>query len=161
MLGGNPRSTQRERMRSRSRTIIARRSTEPAIQRLYRDYVVAIVDDASSRPHQRTPEEIPADYQRQAALLSSVKATAVFQLTFTDLDVSAIPQPPRSIVPIFAALGMVDTQLRPKQEETQILQSSVPSVATVHQRSRNPRASQDDPAKRSNVRDVRQRISIH
>jgi hypothetical protein len=38
----------------------------------------------------------------------------VFQLTFTDLDVTSIPQPPGSILPLFAALGMVDTQLRPK-----------------------------------------------
>ena len=52
--------------------------------------------------------------RRQSTLLESVKAAAVFQLTFTDLDVGAIPQPPGSILPLFAALGMVDTQLRPK-----------------------------------------------
>jgi hypothetical protein len=52
--------------------------------------------------------------RRQVELLSASKATALFQLTFTDLDVAAIPQPPGSILPLFAALGMVDTQLRPK-----------------------------------------------
>jgi hypothetical protein len=51
---------------------------------------------------------------RQGELLDAAKAAAVFQLTFTDLDISAFPQPPGSILPLFAALGMVDTQLRPK-----------------------------------------------
>jgi hypothetical protein len=58
--------------------------TEPAIQRLYRDYVVAIVD--------------------------VVRPTHIG----SDLDISAFPQPPGSTLPLFAALGMVDTQLRPK-----------------------------------------------
>ena len=59
--------------------------------------------------------EIQARYiRRQGELLDAAKAAAVFQLTFTDLDISAFPQPPGSILPLFAALGMVDTQLRPK-----------------------------------------------
>ncbi|MDF2775396.1 MAG: ATPase with chaperone, ATP-binding subunit [Geminicoccaceae bacterium] len=61
-----------------------------------------------------SPEEQARYLRRQVALLESVNATAVFQLTFTDLDIAAIPQPPGSILPLFAALGMVDTQLRPK-----------------------------------------------
>jgi hypothetical protein len=52
--------------------------------------------------------------RRQAALLDAAGAAAVFQLTFTDLDLGTIPQPPGSILPVFATLGMVDTQLRPK-----------------------------------------------
>jgi hypothetical protein len=52
--------------------------------------------------------------RRQAELLDAANAAAVFQLTFTDLDIGTIPQPPGSILPLFAALGMVDTQLRPK-----------------------------------------------
>ena len=52
--------------------------------------------------------------RRQAELLDAAGAAAVFQLTFTDLDLGAIPQPPGSILPVFATLGMVDTQLRPK-----------------------------------------------
>ncbi len=51
---------------------------------------------------------------RQAQLLDTVRATAVFQLTFTDLDLSAIPVPPGSILPLFAALGLVDDDLNPK-----------------------------------------------
>jgi len=51
---------------------------------------------------------------RQSELLDAAHATAVFQLTFTDLDLGSIPQPPGSILPLFAALGMVDTQLKPK-----------------------------------------------
>jgi hypothetical protein len=52
--------------------------------------------------------------RRQAELLDAAGAAAVFQLTFTDLDLETIPQPPGSILPVFATLGMVDTQLRPK-----------------------------------------------
>jgi hypothetical protein len=63
---------------------------------------------------QSSPEMQARYIRRHAALLETAHATAVFQLTFTDLDVSAIPQPPGSILPIFAALGMVDTALRPK-----------------------------------------------
>jgi hypothetical protein len=52
--------------------------------------------------------------RRQLELLDAANATAVFQLTFTDLDLTSIPQPPGSILSLFASLGMVDTQLRPK-----------------------------------------------
>jgi len=70
---------------------------------------------SASVPGLQSSLEVQARYvRRQAELLDAVDATAVFQLTFTDLDVSAYPQPPGSILPLFAALGMVDTQLRPK-----------------------------------------------
>jgi hypothetical protein len=46
--------------------------------------------------------------------LDNARAAAVFQLTFTDLDLSAAPPPPGSILTVFAALGLVDTQLRAK-----------------------------------------------
>ena len=70
---------------------------------------------SASVPGLESSREEQARYlRRQSALLESVKAAAVFQLTFTDLEVDAIPQPPGSILPLFAALGMVDTQLRPK-----------------------------------------------
>jgi hypothetical protein len=59
--------------------------------------------------------QIQARYiRRQSELLDAAGATALFQLTFTDLDLGSIPQPPGSILPLFATLGMVDTQLRPK-----------------------------------------------
>ncbi len=51
---------------------------------------------------------------RQGQLLDSVKAIAVFQLTFTDLDLSSFVLPPGSILPLFAHLGFVDINLSPK-----------------------------------------------
>ncbi len=50
----------------------------------------------------------------QMKLLDAVKAQAVFQLTFTDLDLVAHPPPPGSIVPLFARCGLVDVNLNPK-----------------------------------------------
>jgi hypothetical protein len=50
--------------------------------------------------------------ERQARLLDQVRATAVFQLTFTDLDPSIFP--PNSILPLFAHCGLVDVNLAPK-----------------------------------------------
>jgi len=51
----------------------------------------------------------------QAELLDSARAVAVFQLSFADLALSLFPpQPPGSILPLFATLGLVDTMLTPK-----------------------------------------------
>jgi len=51
----------------------------------------------------------------QAELLDSARAVAVFQLSFADLALSLFPpQPPGSILPLFATLGLVDTVLTPK-----------------------------------------------
>ena len=63
---------------------------------------------------QSSPQMQARYIHRQSELLDAANAAGVFQLTFTDIDVSSIPQPPGSILPLFAALGMVDTQLRPK-----------------------------------------------
>ena len=52
--------------------------------------------------------------RRQARMLDSARASAVFQLTFTDLDIPSLNLPPGSILPLFASLGMVDANLRPK-----------------------------------------------
>jgi hypothetical protein len=38
----------------------------------------------------------------------------VFQLSFTDLDLGSFPKPLPAILPLFAALGLVDSDLRPK-----------------------------------------------
>jgi hypothetical protein len=46
---------------------------------------------------------------RQALLLDSARAVAVFQLTFADLDLSTYTLPPGSILPLFAHLGVVDS----------------------------------------------------
>jgi hypothetical protein len=51
---------------------------------------------------------------RQMQLLDTAHAIAVFQLTFTDLDLSGITLPPGSILPVFAHLGLVDINLQPK-----------------------------------------------
>ena len=49
---------------------------------------------------------------RQAQLLDEVGATAVFQLTFTDIDLTSFPPDP--ILYLFATLGLVDVDLNPK-----------------------------------------------
>ena len=51
---------------------------------------------------------------RQMQLLDQANALFVFQLTFTDLDLSGVPLPPGSILPLFASLGLVDIHLNPK-----------------------------------------------
>lgn len=53
--------------------------------------------------------------RRQERMLDSARAIAVFQLTYTDLDISAYqPLPANSILPLFASLGHVDVNLSPK-----------------------------------------------
>jgi len=53
--------------------------------------------------------------EKHMQLLDSVEAIAVFQLTFTDIDLGSLPpQPPGSILPLFAHLGLVDVDLNPK-----------------------------------------------
>lgn len=61
-----------------------------------------------------TPALQAAYIARQAALLDGAGAVALFQITFTDLDLSAIPVPPGSVLPLFAHLGLVDSALNPK-----------------------------------------------
>jgi hypothetical protein len=51
---------------------------------------------------------------RQSRILDSVRAAGLFQITFTDLDMSAIPLPAGSILALFAHLGLVDLALQPK-----------------------------------------------
>ena len=54
-------------------------------------------------------------YQGVETVLDAAKAVAVFQLTYADLDLTQYPpQPPGSILPLFASLGLVDTELRAK-----------------------------------------------
>jgi hypothetical protein len=61
-----------------------------------------------------SPDEQRRYVARQMQLLDAARATAVFQLTFTDLDLIAHPPPPGSILPLFAHLGLVDIDLIPK-----------------------------------------------
>ena len=51
---------------------------------------------------------------RQSQILDAAGARGLFQITFTDLDLSAQPPPPGSILPLFAHLGLVDSALQPK-----------------------------------------------
>jgi hypothetical protein len=52
--------------------------------------------------------------RRQSELLESVHAVALFQLTFADIDTTGLHLPPTSIIPLFASLGVVDSDLHPK-----------------------------------------------
>jgi hypothetical protein len=61
-----------------------------------------------------SPAEQARYLDRQARLLDSARAVALFQLTFADLDLSAITVPPGSILPLFAHLGVVDSALGAK-----------------------------------------------
>jgi hypothetical protein len=49
---------------------------------------------------------------RQATLLDQAQAVGMFQLTFTDLDTTALP--PGTILPLFSYNGLVDENLVPK-----------------------------------------------
>lgn len=56
-----------------------------------------------------------ADYiSRHHDLLMAVNATAVFQLVFTDLDLTGLPADVPPSIAYFAYLGLVDQQLQPK-----------------------------------------------
>jgi hypothetical protein len=61
-----------------------------------------------------TPELQGRYIRRQAEILDAADAAAVFQITFTDLDLSAAPPPAGSVLPLFAHLGLVDSVLAPK-----------------------------------------------
>lgn len=56
-----------------------------------------------------TPAEQARYIDRQERLLDSARAVGVFQLTFYDLDLSASPPPPGSILPLFTHLGLADS----------------------------------------------------
>lgn len=59
--------------------------------------------------------ELQRDYiDHHSHLLDEVKATAVFQLLFTDLDVTALPESIPASIGYFAYLGLVDINLQPK-----------------------------------------------
>jgi len=61
-----------------------------------------------------SPDEEARYISRQERLLDSAKAKGVFQLTFYDLDLSANPPPPGSILPLFAHLGLADSAMHAK-----------------------------------------------
>jgi hypothetical protein len=51
---------------------------------------------------------------RQSQLLENANAVGVFQLAFADLDLASFPKPLPTILPLFATLGLVDANLKPK-----------------------------------------------
>jgi len=55
---------------------------------------------------------------RQSQLLDKAKATAVFQLSFTDIDLAHLPSTVDPSIKYFAYLGLVDTNLQPKPSLT-------------------------------------------
>ena len=61
-----------------------------------------------------TPDMQARYIHRHAQILDQAEAAAVFQITFSDLDLSASPPPSGSILPLFAHLGLVDSALGPK-----------------------------------------------
>ena len=61
-----------------------------------------------------SPDEEARYIGQQERLLDSAKAVGAFQLTFYDLDLSANPPPPGSILPLFAHLGLADSALHAK-----------------------------------------------
>lgn len=61
-----------------------------------------------------SPAEQARYLDRQERLLDSARARGVFQLTFYDLDLSASPPPPGSILPLFTHLGLADSALHAK-----------------------------------------------
>ena len=64
---------------------------------------------------QSSPAKQAAYLRRQEKLLDSAKAIAVFELNFSDIDLTAYqPLPAGSTLPLFASLGFVDASLRPK-----------------------------------------------
>jgi hypothetical protein len=70
---------------------------------------------ASVRGVFSTSPEMQSRYiARQSELLDGAKAIAVFQLSFADLDLGSFPKPVPAILPLFATLGLVDSDLRPK-----------------------------------------------
>ncbi len=59
------------------------------------------------------------DYiSRQSLLLDQAKAIAVFQLLFTDIDLSSLPSTVDPTIKYFAYLGLVDINLQPKHSLT-------------------------------------------
>ena len=70
---------------------------------------------ASAKGFFSSSPEIQARYiKRQSELLEAASAIGVFQLSFTDLDLGSFPKPVPAILPLFATLGLVDANLKPK-----------------------------------------------
>ena len=70
---------------------------------------------SGSVPGLTSSPDLQARYlRRHMQLADEAKLLGVFQITFTDLDLSSYPVPNGSILPLFAQLGLVDVGYRPK-----------------------------------------------
>ncbi|HEY5745996.1 MAG TPA: hypothetical protein VIU12_07955 [Chryseolinea sp.] len=67
-----------------------------------------------TRTFTSSPELQQRYIERQAQLLSAVKAIGYFQLTFTDIDVDQLPDDVPANIAYFAYLGLVDKLFQPK-----------------------------------------------
>jgi len=61
-----------------------------------------------------TPDLQARYIRRQMQLADAARLLGVFQITFTDLDLTSYPVPPGSILPLFAQLGLVDASYAAK-----------------------------------------------
>ena len=61
-----------------------------------------------------SPDKQRRYIERHVRILDAARAAGYFQISFTDLDLASIQIPPGSILPLFAALGLVDANLAPK-----------------------------------------------
>ena len=62
-----------------------------------------------------SPEKQARWIRRQMQLADAARLAAVFQITFTDVDLTSFPVPDGSILPLFAQAGLVDISFKPKQ----------------------------------------------
>jgi len=69
---------------------------------------------AAVGPVQSSPEVQAAYMARLAQLADSVRARAVIQLLFADLDLDSFPKPQPAILPLFTRIGVVDAEFRAK-----------------------------------------------
>jgi len=84
------------------------------LQRLL--YLAAVLStSAAVGTVQSSPARQARYLRRLEKLADSSKAIAVFQLNYSDIDISAYqPLPAGSILPLFASIGFVDAELRAK-----------------------------------------------
>jgi hypothetical protein len=61
-----------------------------------------------------SPEKQARWIKRHMELADRAQLAGLFQITFTDLDLDALPLPPGSILPLFAYTGLVDASFQPK-----------------------------------------------
>lgn len=69
---------------------------------------------ASLGPVKGSPQIQARHIARQAQLLERARAVGWFQLLFADIDLAALPKPISSNLPLFARIGVMDADFRPK-----------------------------------------------